>query len=287
MTQSMNAPTKHPRSCQGIQHASRSIVGCCLAFTLGMVGQPRSAQAVPPLDAVEVYANDFNGPVGSKYAEWKSSPIVFTKTVTGGTGSLAAPELATIESPNHAQRFLGELGGPPIGRPGDADWNHTRVEQAAILSLTMLPPHTGIIISFDVYILRSWDGNSPAYGPDQFIIKLDDDRIIMNTTFSNNPKVAEDGSDQCFPIMNGELAHNRPWVDAAATGTLGYNKFFAEGIYRISLPIAHSGQNLTIRFGSSLFEGKGTKDEGWGLDNVSVVATSKAIQGQKQARPKN
>ena len=35
--------------------------------------------------------------------------------------------------------------------------------------------------------------------------------------------------------------------------------------------------------GGSLFEGKGAKDEAWGLDNVSVLATS---PGRKQQRPK-
>src|ERR1700676_1630412 len=87
---------------------------------------------------------------------------------------------------------------------------------------------SAIVQAVSPFELKSWDGNSPAYGPDRFIVKLDDDRILLNTTFSNNPKVAEDGSDQTFPIINGQLAHNPPWAGAAATGTLGYSKFFAD-----------------------------------------------------------
>src|SRR5262245_31367568 len=83
---------------------------------------------VPPAVAGDLYLNDFNGPVGSQYAEWTSSAIHFTSTGTPpGKGVIASQVITNIESPNHAQRFLGELGGPPIGQRGDPGYNHTRV----------------------------------------------------------------------------------------------------------------------------------------------------------------
>src|SRR5262249_48903222 len=88
----------------------------------------------PPELAV-VYRNDFTGPVGSSFPEWTSAPITFHKTVTGQTGTLPAGAVVTVESPNRRQRFLGEFGGPPVGRPGDPDWNRTRVEQTIRLTL--------------------------------------------------------------------------------------------------------------------------------------------------------
>ena len=42
-----------------------------------------------------VYANDFDGPVGSTFPEWTSSPITFLKTVSGEEGSLPAGPVAT------------------------------------------------------------------------------------------------------------------------------------------------------------------------------------------------
>ena len=70
-------------------------------------------------------------------------------------------------SPNKAQRFLGEFGGPPLGGRGDPGYYHTRVDQTIRLSLTDLPAHSSLELRFDLYVLKSWDGNSPAYGPDR------------------------------------------------------------------------------------------------------------------------
>ena len=85
-----------------------------------------------------------------------------------GKGTLPPQVITNVESPNHAQRFLGEFGGPQIGLPGEPSYNHTRVEQTVSLALRDLPPHAALKISFDLYILKSWDGLSPAYGPDRW-----------------------------------------------------------------------------------------------------------------------
>jgi hypothetical protein len=228
----------------------------------------QAEDSVPPAERVVVYRNDFDGPVGSTFPEWTSSPIAFHKTVTGAKGTLPAGAVATVESPNRRQRFLGEFGGPPVGRPGDPDWNRTRADQAVSLTLKDLGPHSRAAVTFDLYVLKSWDGNSPAYGPDLFTLRSGG-RLILDTTFSNNPKVKEDGSDQNYP--DGTPGH-APWTGAAATGTLGYGNFFKDSIYHLSFEFPHSEPVLVFEFGSSLFEGKGTADESWGLDNVVISA---------------
>jgi hypothetical protein len=222
---------------------------------------------------VVVYSNDFNGPVGSTFPEWTSSPITYFKTVTGVRGSLPEPVVATVESPNHKQRFLGEFGGPPIGSPGDPDWNRTRVDQTVSLSLDGLGPHTLVTVVFDLYVLKSWDGNSPQYGPDRFTLRITDGPVLLDTTFSNNPKVQTDGSYQNYPSSNSEPASNTPQTGAVATATLGYNNFFTDSIYHFSFTFSHTASTLTVEFASSLFEGKGTEDESWGLDNVVIRMT--------------
>jgi hypothetical protein len=225
-----------------------------------------------PSTLVVVYRNDFNGPIGETFPEWTSSPVTFTKTMTGEKGSLPVGPIVTVESPNRRERFLGEFGGPPVGRPGDPDWNHTRVDQTVMLTLKDLGPHTRAAISVDVYILKSWDGNSPRYGPDRFTVRVAGGPVLLDTTFSNNPKVQEDGSDQSYPGSSNNNARNPPQTGAVSIGTLGYNGFFKDSIYHLSFEFPHTETNLTMQFGSSLFEGKGTADESWGLDNVIVSA---------------
>jgi hypothetical protein len=245
----------------------------CATLVLALTGCGRRPVETPtPGPPVVVYANDFNGPVGSTFPEWTSSPVTFAKTVTGATGSMPAGSVAMVESPNRRQRFLGEFGGPPTGRPGDPDWNHTRVEQTVRLSLDGLGPHTRVGLSFDLYVLRSWNGNSRAYGPDRFTVRVAGGPVLVDTTFSNNPKVREDGSTQSYPGIDGVTAHHAPHTGAISVGILGYGKFFKDSICHMAFSFAHAGPTLTVEFASSLFEGKGTADESWGLDKVELRA---------------
>jgi hypothetical protein len=236
------------------------------------VATPNAEENAMPSPLVVVYRNDFNGPVGGTFPEWGSLPITFHKTVTGEEGALPAGMVATVESPNGRERFLGEFGGPPVGRPGDADWNRTRVDQTVVLSLKDLAAHTRAAVSFDLYVLKSWDGNSPLYGPDRFRVSVAGGPKLLNTTFSNNPKVREDGSYQSYPGSSSEAASNPPQTGAASTGTLGYSNFFKDSVYHLSFEFPHTAAELVLEFSSSLFEGKGTADESWGLDNVVVSA---------------
>jgi hypothetical protein len=223
-------------------------------------------------DSMLVYSNDFNGPVGSRYPEWSSSVIVYTNRQSPpGSGTLPAPAVTNTISPNGAQKFLGEFGGPAIGTPNDPAWNKTRVDQTIILSLTNLPVHKALQLTFDLYVLKSWDGNSPRYGPDRFLLSIAGGPTLLDTTFSNNPKTASDGSYQNYPLTNSQ-----PWTGASSTNTLGYNRFFRDAIYHLQYKFLHQGSSVAIRFHSSLFEGKGTGDESWGLDNVSITAVSDA-----------
>lgn len=183
--------------------------------------------------AAQVYSNNFDGRVGSGYPEWTSSMIIYGSTANPpGSGTLAAPAVTNTVSPNGAQRFLGEFGGPQIGVPGDPGYNHTRVDQTISLSLSNLPRHSSLQVAFDLYVLKSWDGNSPRYGRDRFIFKVADGPTLLETTFSNNPKTSTEASFQDFPKTN-----SLPWSGASSTNTLGYSKFFQDATFTSNTPL--------------------------------------------------
>jgi len=239
-----------------------------------VIGSPLRWAAAAGVE--QVYVNDFNGTVGTSYPEWSSSVITYSSIANPpGSGTLVAPAVTNTVSPNRAQRFLGLFGGPPIGVPGDPGYNHTRVDQTIRLALTNLPPHGLLILSFDLYIVKSWDGNSPAYGPDRFRLSVVGGPLLLDTTFSNNPKTATEGSFQNYPVHQ-----SAPWTGASATNTLGYDRFFQDCTYRLQYSFPHTEEKVTILFNSSLFEGKGIADEAWGLDNVRVT-----VEAEQARRP--
>jgi len=232
-----------------------------LAFTLAL--------AAPLAHAQQIYFNDFNGPPDSKYPEWSSSPITYVSTTTPPkSGTSPALAVTNCASPKGGQTFLGEFGGPPVAAKGEPAYMKTRVDQTVTLTLTNLPPHRALKASFDLYILKSWDGNSPAYGPDRWRLSVAGGPVLLDTTFSNNPKVNTEGSSQDYPKPGSP-----PRTSAVSINTLGY-AFFADSIYHLEFTFPHADSNVRLDFSSSLFEGKGTDDESWGLDNVRITAAS-------------
>ncbi len=183
------------------------------------------------------YFNDFENPNNS-LTEW-SNP----KTdITPGT-NYHAPD-----------RFLGQYGNGPI-----------------TLTLTNLPTHNSISVAFDLYAIRTWDGNGPYSGDDIWGL-VADGQILLNTTFSNmeiaNPT-------QAYP-NNYSLETNSARAGASENNTLGflYGDEVIDSVYNFpnqyhNFTFSHSGSNLTLTFygGENL---QGINDESWGLDNVRI-----------------
>jgi hypothetical protein len=221
-----------------------------------------------------VYRNDFDGRPGTSYPEWTSSPIRYSsKFQPPGSGVLAAPSVTNAESPNRRRRFLGEFGGPRIDPTA-----RTRVRQSLRLRLERLPRHEEVTVAFDLLILKSWDGRSPGYGPDRWRLSVVGGSTLLDTTFSNNPKLDTDQSWQDYP-----RPRSRHQAGAAAVNTLGYN-FFGDSTYHLEFRFPHAADSLDLEFASDLFEGKGTGDESWGLGNLRVSVGSEPAPGRPGPR---
>lgn len=182
------------------------------------------------------YQTDFQGAVGP---EWSDTAVATT--------------------PVGERRFLGQFG--PTA--------------ATSLSLNELPPHSEVSVSFDLFIIGTWDGNQVSLptcgsfggqlvGPDEWRVAVAGGETLLNTTFSNIHNHLECWTFmQAFPeeFPGGD---HPPFTNAAEVNTLGYE---VDAIYHLSFTFAHAAEALELDF-SSL--GRGDADEGWGLDNVVV-----------------
>ncbi len=139
------------------------------------------------------------------------------------------------------------------------------MRQSVRLTLKDLPPHVRVTLGFDLLVLKSWDGASPRYGPDRMSVRVLSGPTLLDTTFSNNPKIQTDRSDQDYPA-----SHSPPQTGAKAVQSLGYT-FFGDSTYRFDFTFPHTSSTLVLEFRGDLFEGKGTDDESWGIDDVSVT----------------
>jgi RHS repeat-associated protein len=134
--------------------------------------------------------------------------------------------------------------------------------QGVKLTLTNLPSHSNMTLSFDLYVIGSWDGRSTGnFGPDIFTV-TEDGNTVLNTTFANG-----NTSGQSYPGTYPG-ASNPKQTGASEIGQLGYGSP-SDAVYHIVLPpFTHTNGSVVINFTASDLQGLG--DESWGLDNVSV-----------------
>jgi len=155
--------------------------------------------------------------------------------------------------------------------------------QSVVLTLPNLPQHLTATVSFDLFILRSWDGNhiySPGrqtplgileqigavIGPDLWELMVDNNLTLVHTSFANWTT-----QQQAYPdsYPGGDYEGRTGSVE---NGTLGY-EFFGitsmDTVYHFELTFLHTSDTLVLNFRDLGLQSK--EDEAWGLDNVSVT----------------
>lgn len=150
--------------------------------------------------------------------------------------------------------FLGEFGNDTVS-----------------LNLSGLTLHDSLLLTFDLYLIRTWDGSSSGtafdYGNDSFKVSVGNGPVLLDQTFSNgNPAGQSFGPATINPQLTG----------AAETYSLGYVEYdgiqqtsqVMDSVYRMSFAFAHNTDLLTLNF--SGYGLQSLADESWGLDNVQV-----------------
>jgi hypothetical protein len=205
-----------------------------------------------PASAATVYFNDFQGTVGS---EWSNTSV------------------ASAPNPDyHGTRlFLGEFGNGTVS-----------------LSLNGLPTHGLTTVSFNLYLIRSWDGNDTTVvngdplGPDRWTLNVAGGPSLLNTTFSNGNPAGQayspnPSATSCNAGYNAVMPAGvyNPMTGASECYSLGY-KFTdltvtnqaMDSVYELSFTFAHTGSSIMLNFGANGLQS--LADESWGLDNVKV-----------------
>lgn len=161
-------------------------------------------------------------------------------TVTGAQGN---PNAAGVITAPNGLSFLGILT-----QGADAQ-----------LNLTGLAPHSTVTVSYDLYALRSVDGDNGTYGPDSFTFKVDG-TTITNYTFGfpgNTQSYPTPGS----PGESGAVAND--------PNAFGYGNYYDGAVtYSFTQQLVDSAAGLTLDFvGNS---NQAWPDEGFGINNVIV-----------------
>jgi len=130
-----------------------------------------------------IYFNDFEGAIGP---EWSTTATASTVSNSGAT------RLTT---------FLGRFSNT-----------------TATLAFTNLASHKYILVSFDLFVIQSWDGDDtyPGVGPDKWKLSVSSGPTLLDATFSNVSYVTQN-----YP--NPGSAYG---TGATEVNTLGYDKWY-------------------------------------------------------------
>jgi hypothetical protein len=162
----------------------------------------------------------------------------FTSTSTPGTEWTSNASLTSTQSTRFAGPYTNNTLGLRVNTTPGADYT----------------------LIFDVYFMNTWDGDNLTHGVDYFNVSVDGD-ILLRSTY-------------CFP------GHGFPWSwpdhPESWRGTFSGAATTA-GVFR-SISLSFTAENA-VSFINFFGEGlQAWPDEGWGIDNVRVVASSSAAQ---------
>lgn len=190
-----------------------------------------------------VYMNDFEGAVGP---EWSHNHTELT--------------------PFGERSFLGQFSNEQV-----------------TLSLNNLPSHTELSLAFDLFIIRTWDGNlaeDPNYpgnliGPDIWDLTVVGGPTLLHTTFNNHDfydwtqAYPGDYPEASFAARTGAIENNTLGFTHSGYGVI-------DSVYRLSFTFAHGSDSVVLRFSDSTVDWVqplGVGNESWGLDNVQLSVT--------------
>ena len=145
------------------------------------------------------------------------------------------------------------------------------------LSLSVPAGKTSVTVSFDLYIIGTWDGaGQQGFGGDWWQLEVSRNggarANVFHTSFSNQAT-----KPQHFPkqIDAGTSPNGR---GAYLINALGYAKATGkfdngDAIYRLSYTISNPGAGPLVLYFHTTTPMQDINDESWGLDNVSVTGS--------------
>jgi hypothetical protein len=221
----------------------------CVSIPVNVSSRVRFSRA--SLTAVAIFAAAVSAATAS------ADTVYFNDFETEGSGS-EWTSFALSTTPVESRTFLGQFGNETVG-----------------LQLGDLPEHEALRLTFDLYIIGSWDGNTQP-GPDEWGVRLENGLPLLHTTFAvSSPN---SGRTQNFPNWIGDASHPQR-TGAAESNTMGYTwsndvrpvPVQTDAVWHLSIIFPHAGDAVGFQFFAQGLQP--LEDEAWGIDNVRVEAS--------------
>jgi hypothetical protein len=252
---------------------------CTLAIGTGLFAierdQPHLSNAAMPATAIQESSSEESNSQTSAFVTDRPSRTAGSVTTVLNENFLpkaVAYEWShshTSQTPKGNKPFLGEFG-----------------PEVVTLTVHELPPHKMVHITFDLYLIRSWDGSTALWGPDIWQLSVFNGPTLVRTTFNNCGDV---GSDQQAYPDNYPCPPHSAWTGSREKNALGYQFDFrnfggdvlpCDSVYHIDAWVPHEEAKIAFQFAafyndrcaqcSGTLKDNNLADQSWGIANLQV-----------------
>ncbi|MGD0389735.1 MAG: hypothetical protein ABSC42_12360 [Tepidisphaeraceae bacterium] len=210
-----------------------------------------------------------------------NQPQTSPQSATAQPGPWRGPNYTAELSSNVPHEFSG--GRLRVTPQGNRRYIGPFGPKGVVFTLTDLPAHAFVHVTFDLLLLNSWNGCSPTWGPDIWACKLDDGPELLRTTFCNCGFFSDNNEQNypdLYPTPDGEPPHDA-WTGAAEHGTLGDmhswggpdRTFDCSTIYRMDWIFPHADSTLKLDFTSKPIK----RDKVFGFLSFHVETLAAAV----------
>ncbi len=213
-----------------------------LAISLYFTSRPsNSVVKIPSQTQIDTASPQSPAPTDQQAAAPPQSAAFFTDFTTAVPSQFSSHQISTTKLGK--RKFLGPFG------PEGVKFN-----------LNDFPAHQFVHVSFDLVLIKSWNGCSPIWGPDVWTAGLADGTTLLRTTFCNcgffNDNNEQNYPDT-FPAPDGTDPHPA-WTGAAESQTLGYMQswggpdrtYDCSSVYHFDWTFPHNDSSLALTFTS-------------------------------------
>ena len=182
------------------------------------------------------------------------------------------------------QKVLSRWSQPAVGAAADGKEFHGPFgNQTVSLALDRLPRHRWVKVSFDLYIVGSWDGSSPVWGPDLWSLSVRGAQRLIFASFCGWGYAGND--EQSYPDDYPQAIHPA-WTGVRARDVVDIKDSDPpkNGVYKVEVLFPHTDDGVVLDF-AGVYDDPPAEQQVWGVGNVEVHALSQETLTDAAALP--
>lgn len=156
--------------------------------------------------------------------------------------------------------------------------------QPVSLTLDRLPQHRWVKVTFDLYIIGSWDGSSPVWGPDLWSFSVRGAQRLISASFCAWGYSGND--EQSYPDDYSHAIHPA-WTGAAERNVVDIKNPEPpkNGLYKVEVIFPHTDDQVVLDFAGTYVDPP-SEQQVWGVGNVEVRTFSTETLTGEEALPR-